>query len=118
MSRTILDGIDKRILMEMQGDFDESSEPYARMAEGLGVTEDEVIRRIGRMRPNPAFMNNTCFTYLVEEAVPSGSRNQDPAEDISVELHPVGDIPHLIQSGRIDHGIVLNALQWWQLSRD
>ncbi len=76
-----------------------------------------LIRRIGRMRPNPAFMTNTCYTYLVEEAVFSGSRNQDPAEDIVVELHKVGEIPELIESGRIDHGIVLNALQWWRLSR-
>jgi DNA-binding Lrp family transcriptional regulator len=50
MSQTILDGIDKQILMEMQGDFDESSEPYARMAETLSITEDEVIRRIRRMK--------------------------------------------------------------------
>ncbi len=76
-----------------------------------------MVRRIGRMRPNPAFMNNTCYTYLVEEAVQKGSQEQDPAEDISVELHPVGDIPDLIKSGQIDHGIVLNALQWWEMSR-
>lgn len=77
-----------------------------------------LIRQIGRIRPNPAFMNNTCYTFLVEEAVEEGSQNQDPAEDISVELHPMGDIPHLIKSGQIDHGIALNALQWWQMSLD
>ena len=76
-----------------------------------------LVRRIGRIRPNPAFMNNTCYTYLVEQAVPTGSRNQDPAEDIVVELIKVGDIPDLINSGRIDHGIVLNALHWWRLAQ-
>ncbi len=77
-----------------------------------------LVRPIGRIRPNPAFMNNTCYSFLVEEAVPNGSQHLDPAEDITVELHSVEEIPELIQSGRIDHGIVLNALYWWELSRD
>ena len=79
---------------------------------------EPLMRPIGRIRPNPAFMTNTCYTFLVEGAVLNGSQNLDPAEDISVELHPVEEIPQLIQNGQIDHGIVLNALHWWELSRD
>lgn len=36
--------------MALQGDLDDSLEPYARIARDLGVTEDEVIRRIRRLK--------------------------------------------------------------------
>jgi DNA-binding Lrp family transcriptional regulator len=49
MSQTELDLIDKRILVALQGDLDDSPEPYARLANELGVSEDEVIHRIKRM---------------------------------------------------------------------
>jgi siroheme decarboxylase len=44
-----LDAIDKKILIALQGDLDDSPEPYLRMAGELGVSEEEVIRRIKRM---------------------------------------------------------------------
>jgi DNA-binding Lrp family transcriptional regulator len=44
-----LDAVDKKILIALQGDLDDSPEPYLRMAGELGVSEDEVIRRIKRM---------------------------------------------------------------------
>lgn len=44
-----LDSIDKAILAALQGDLDESPEPYARMAQTIGLSELEVIRRIRNM---------------------------------------------------------------------
>lgn len=49
MSSIELDTIDKRILMALQGDLDDSPEPYAGIAKDLGVLEDDVIARIKRM---------------------------------------------------------------------
>jgi len=49
MSDLALDAIDKKILIALQGDLDDSPEPYRRMADDLGVAEEEVIRRISRM---------------------------------------------------------------------
>ncbi len=49
MSHVQLDAIDKKILVRLQGDLDDSHEPYARIAEELDVTESEVLRRIRRM---------------------------------------------------------------------
>ncbi len=54
MSKIELDSIDKSILVALQGDLDDSSEPYAMIASRIGVTESEVIRRI---------------LYLMEEGV-------------------------------------------------
>lgn len=45
-----LDRLDKQILMALQGDLDESPEPYARIAEDLQISEEEVINRIRRMK--------------------------------------------------------------------
>ena len=75
-------------------------------------------RRIGSVKPNPAFLDNTCHTFLVEDVVPGGLQEMDPAEDITVELVPVPDLPGLVAGGRIDHGLVLNALYWWGLDRN
>ena len=49
MSQTELDLIDKRILVALQGDLDDSPEPYARLANELGLSEQEIIDRIKRM---------------------------------------------------------------------
>ncbi len=46
MSEIQLDSIDKSILLALQGDLDDSSEPYATIASRIGATEPEVIRRI------------------------------------------------------------------------
>ncbi len=70
-------------------------------------------REIGRVKPNPAFLTNTCYTYLIEGVEPGERRHLDPAEDIAVELRPVADIPKLVASGEIDHALVLNAFFWF-----
>lgn len=75
------------------------------------------IRHLGQVRPNPAFMNNTCYLFLAEGCVDTGQRDLDPAEDISVELHPLTRLDELISSGQIDHGLVLNAFYWWARDR-
>lgn len=49
MSQTGLDLIDKKILVALQGDLDASPEPYARLANDLEVSEEEVIERINKM---------------------------------------------------------------------
>lgn len=49
MSSTELDSIDRKILLALQGDLDESPEPYALIAEHLGISQPEVLRRIRGM---------------------------------------------------------------------
>lgn len=49
MSHVKLDTIDKKILVALQGDLDDSPEPYARIASAVGVTESEVIVKIRRL---------------------------------------------------------------------
>lgn len=49
MSSIKLDPIDKGILVTLQSDLGAVPEPYAAMAENLGVSEEEVIERIERL---------------------------------------------------------------------
>jgi siroheme decarboxylase len=49
MSERQLDAVDKGILAALQGDLGGSVEPYARIAEELHITENQVISRIKRM---------------------------------------------------------------------
>jgi DNA-binding Lrp family transcriptional regulator len=50
MSIPKLDKLDRRILTALQGDLDESSEPYAAIARELNSGEKAVIQRIRRMK--------------------------------------------------------------------
>jgi len=50
MSDAEIDKLDRQILMALQGDLDDSPEPYARIAEALDIPEDEVIQRVKNMR--------------------------------------------------------------------
>jgi DNA-binding Lrp family transcriptional regulator len=49
MSATELDNIDKKILLALQDDFDDSPEPYVKIAMEADIAESEVIFRIRRM---------------------------------------------------------------------
>ena len=50
MSPVDLDSIDRKILVALQGDLDDSPEPYAGIAADVNISETEVIRRIKRMQ--------------------------------------------------------------------
>ncbi len=45
----MLDGIDKRIVNELQGGFPLTERPYADVAASLGIAEQEAIERIKRL---------------------------------------------------------------------
>ena len=50
MSLVDLDSIDRKILVALQGDLDDSPEPYAGIASDVSISETEVIQRIKRMQ--------------------------------------------------------------------
>jgi len=64
---------------------------------------------VGKVHPNPAILNNECFTYAVLDVARTGEQKPDDKEDIEVLLCPLGRIPELIASGQISHALVLCA---------
>jgi 8-oxo-dGTP pyrophosphatase MutT (NUDIX family) len=64
---------------------------------------------LGRVRPNPAILNNWCHMYLAEDVWPAGPATPDEAEDIELVEAGPDEVQGLIRAGRIDHALVLSA---------
>lgn len=71
-------------------------------------------RIIGKVNPNPALQDNWCYTVLVEEAERVANQQMDEMEEIEVVTVPLSDIDTLISDGQITHGLVLNALMFFE----
>ncbi len=74
-------------------------------------------RSIGGIFPNPAIMNNTCRTVLVENCVLRHERAQDQGEDLVTELVPLSDVREAVASGRISHALVIVGLYYYDLEQ-
>jgi 8-oxo-dGTP pyrophosphatase MutT (NUDIX family) len=82
------------------------------MREETGYDSDEIVP-LGTVHPNPAIMNNRCYSFLANNVALTGVQELDQGEDIDVSLIALERIPDLIRSGEITHGLVLNAFQWF-----
>ena len=78
------------------------------LREETGYRESEIIL-LGDVHPNPAFLDNRCYTYLARDVLLTGEQEQDDKEDIEVVLMPLDEIPRLIREGMITHSLVLVA---------
>ncbi|MCB8977005.1 MAG: NUDIX hydrolase [Ardenticatenaceae bacterium] len=83
------------------------------LLEETGYAAEEVIH-IGTVDPNPAFLDNRCYTYLALNARWQQAPQFDGAEDIAVELVPIDDIPGMIGNGRITHALVVAAFYHYE----
>lgn len=103
----------REITLEIPGGIVEpgdSPEEAARreLREETGFEGVEMIP-IGKVHPNPAFLNNHCYTYVARDVVRAGSQAQDEKEDIEVLLKPIMEVPGLIREGQITHSLILAA---------
>lgn len=71
--------------------------------------EAEKMVDLGFVHPNPAFLDNRCYTFLAPSARRAGPQTQDEKEDIHVLLEPLAEIPRLIREGAITHSLVVAA---------
>jgi len=96
---------------------DGESDPVAAAVRELGEETGYVGKRarvIGQIFPNPAIMNNICYSVLVEDCVFEKEISLDSTEDIHVTLVDPAEIPSLIQQGRIGHSLVVVAFYFWE----
>jgi 8-oxo-dGTP pyrophosphatase MutT (NUDIX family) len=76
-----------------------------------------VARALGVVEPNPAFMNNRCHTFLIENCSRSHAQALDDGEDIEVSTVPVGSLRELVTTGAIGHALVICGFWWLALRR-
>ena len=77
----------------------------------------ERARPLGSVFANPAIMNNSCHTVIVENCALKHSVEWDSGEDMVTRLVPIADIPRLVASGKIRHPLVVVALYYFDLER-
>jgi len=78
------------------------------LLEETGYQASEMVS-LGFVHPNPAFLNNRCYTYLARDVHKITRQDQDEKEDIEVLVRPLDDVPQLISRGEITHALVLAA---------
>jgi len=82
------------------------------LLEETGFAADRVTR-LGSVRPNCAYQNNTCTSVLLEGCHRAGTTSFDPGEDIEYLLVDPDQLPELVRSGELRNGMVIAALFWW-----
>lgn len=78
------------------------------MMEETGYVADK-IEPIGVVTPNPAFLDNMCYSFVAHGARKVAEPQFDGAEDIAVIEVPLVDIPELIRTQKITHSLVVAA---------
>ncbi len=78
------------------------------LREETGYTATDIVL-LKRLSANPAILNNYIYFYLATGCRITGDQSLDPAEDIDVELYERDQIPELIETGVINHTIIVSA---------
>lgn len=95
------------------GMVDRGEEPSAaarrELEEETGYTAEKIVLT-GMVRPNPAFLNNTCHMFVALQARPLGKTRMDEAEDVEAFEATFDEVDDLIAKGAITHSLVLNTL--------
>ena len=73
---------------------------------GYGGGEAHVL---GRVSPNPAILNNYCYTVVVRGIGLVAPPAPELHEEIGIRLAPLGEVPALISRGLIHHALVVAA---------
>lgn len=97
-------------------DAGETPEQCARreLREETGYDADNIVR-LGVVHPNPAIQNNLQYYIFAKDCRKVGEPKLDQAEDVTVKLVPLANIPQMIEIGEITHGIVIGAFYWLNL---
>jgi 8-oxo-dGTP pyrophosphatase MutT (NUDIX family) len=102
-----------RVTTEIPGGaVDGGEQPAAAAARELeeetGYCADDLIL-IGEVHPNPAFLSNSCWTFLALGCRPVGTIRPDSSEEVAVRLVEPDALTRLIDEHVIEHALVIAA---------
>jgi len=86
------------------------------LLEETGYVSDDWLC-IGKVHPNPAIQDNTCYTYLARNVKKVQEPSFEGTEDIASFLTPARDIHRLVAEGKITHSLVISAFYWYYLHK-
>ena len=96
------------------GETDPVATAVRELREETGY-EGKNARVLGRIHANPAILNNTCYTVLVENCQLKHPVSFDQGEDLITRLVPSKEIPKLVADEKIGHSLVVVALYHFDL---
>jgi 8-oxo-dGTP pyrophosphatase MutT (NUDIX family) len=108
----------EEITLEIPGGMTDKTDLNAReaaireMIEETGYSSKEVIK-IGKCSPNPAIFNNYLHVFAAKNVEKKFTQNLEGTEDIDVVEIDLTSIPELIQSGKINHALVIAAFYFY-----
>ena len=76
------------------------------------------LTHLGRISPNPAFMNNWCDTYLAEDLVSVAGAALDELESLVSIAVPVAEVQARMGTGEYTNSLAVVALHWFNRHRD
>ena len=119
-------GINRVTVAIPGGAVDEGEGPAAaavrELEEETGYRADDLVL-IGVVHPNPAFLTNSCWTFLALGCRPDGAICPDTSEEIAIRLVEPAAFTRLVDERVIEHALVIAAhdhlqrgiwrREWW-----
>lgn len=69
---------------------------------------------LGKCRPNPAFLTNTCWHFLAEKVEIKKMQNLDEYEEIELAEFSITQIDQMIKEGSINHSLSITAWYFYK----
>lgn len=91
-----------------QGETDPKAAGIRELEEETGYRPETVIS-LGAVHPNPAIFSNRCHFFLARGCKRTGQQALEPAEDITLRLVRLDEIPQLLACGAISHALMVAA---------